>query len=391
MRLSLTVLIFLYAAFARDAHAFPEMVRHGYSSCITCHYSPSGGGVLTGYGRELSRELLSWEGAGAFKVMESESNVAHGLVRELPEWLGVGGDFRIVRVTRDTTAFSDARWIPMQADIETAFSWKTLTLVGTLGPEFLMKTSAPGEFEAGSIVSRRHYLLWRPLEPVSIRFGLFLPMYGLGTAEHALFIRRSLQLLDQGNEAHAFEIVYTHDPWEIHATAMLGRLEKIDLGTTLSRELERGETLTVSYFLAPRSKIGLSIYSGRQSTGATRSVFGPFGILGISERAFLMGELDFQSRDVVTGGVVTGERSSIAQYFRANYEFIRGMHIYLAQQYLKANSEDPKTAEMGYGPGLQIFPRPHFEIQFELQLREYPNDLTKGSSTYTSLLLHYYL
>ena len=46
-----------------NSWAFPEMVRHNYSNCSSCHVSPSGGGVLTQYGRELSSAILSIWGA----------------------------------------------------------------------------------------------------------------------------------------------------------------------------------------------------------------------------------------------------------------------------------------------------------------------------------------
>jgi hypothetical protein len=41
------------------AHAYPWMIKHGYANCATCHADPSGGELLTGYGRVLSEEFLS--------------------------------------------------------------------------------------------------------------------------------------------------------------------------------------------------------------------------------------------------------------------------------------------------------------------------------------------
>jgi len=38
---------------AERAWSFPEMVGKGYNNCLTCHHSPSGGGIVTEYGREL--------------------------------------------------------------------------------------------------------------------------------------------------------------------------------------------------------------------------------------------------------------------------------------------------------------------------------------------------
>ena len=58
---------------SRPSHAFPEMVRHGYANCITCHISPDGGGVLTAYGRSLSREVLSTWGAEGEAVLHDKA------------------------------------------------------------------------------------------------------------------------------------------------------------------------------------------------------------------------------------------------------------------------------------------------------------------------------
>ncbi len=42
-----------------NAQAYPWMIKHGYANCATCHSDPSGGELLTGYGRVLSEEFLS--------------------------------------------------------------------------------------------------------------------------------------------------------------------------------------------------------------------------------------------------------------------------------------------------------------------------------------------
>jgi hypothetical protein len=37
------------------ADAYPWMIRHEYNNCIACHVDPSGGGMLTPYGRGQSQ------------------------------------------------------------------------------------------------------------------------------------------------------------------------------------------------------------------------------------------------------------------------------------------------------------------------------------------------
>src|ERR671910_1173384 len=36
---------------AEPAQAYTWMIRHGYAGCVTCHADPSGGELLTPYGR----------------------------------------------------------------------------------------------------------------------------------------------------------------------------------------------------------------------------------------------------------------------------------------------------------------------------------------------------
>ncbi|HET7545016.1 MAG TPA: hypothetical protein VFK05_34355 [Polyangiaceae bacterium] len=44
--------------FPSRAHAYTWMIKHGYASCPACHADPSGGELLTSYGRVQSDELL---------------------------------------------------------------------------------------------------------------------------------------------------------------------------------------------------------------------------------------------------------------------------------------------------------------------------------------------
>jgi hypothetical protein len=61
------------------AHAYPWMIRHGYTNCAGCHADPSGGELLTLYGHVISYEVLStrWsrpESAAASGSDDSESS-----------------------------------------------------------------------------------------------------------------------------------------------------------------------------------------------------------------------------------------------------------------------------------------------------------------------------
>jgi hypothetical protein len=70
----------LLALFApKQAHAYAWMIKRGYPSCPACHADPSGGELLTAYGRMISTLTLStdWSGGGGSGANE------RGLSRKL--------------------------------------------------------------------------------------------------------------------------------------------------------------------------------------------------------------------------------------------------------------------------------------------------------------------
>jgi hypothetical protein len=66
LRIALLLLPLFALAAPREAQAYQWMLKHGYPSCGACHTDPSGGELLTFYGRMQSEVTLSmpWGGAG---------------------------------------------------------------------------------------------------------------------------------------------------------------------------------------------------------------------------------------------------------------------------------------------------------------------------------------
>ena len=58
LRALLAFAVFVVALLPRQAEAYPWMIRHGYTNCAQCHVDPSGGGVLTEYGRGQGEILV---------------------------------------------------------------------------------------------------------------------------------------------------------------------------------------------------------------------------------------------------------------------------------------------------------------------------------------------
>jgi hypothetical protein len=317
--------------------AFPEMIRHGYSNCTTCHVSQTGGGVLTVYGRELSRELLSvWKNSSD---KSKEHQFAFGAVT-VADWLQMGGDVRTVYVYQDDLYRTNGRTILMQADLEGAATKNNLTFDATLG----YRDPKGSDKFSDALQSRRHYLSYSMSDTWSLRGGRFLSAYGINTSDHVSVVKRSLGL-GQGFETYNLELSYIAEKLNLFLTGNFGRPDD----STLNRD--SGSLAQGSYLLGESYKVGLNLYSGK-NTSRRRTMFGAFGLLGITEKIALLTEFDFQS--ALTDGVATTQKLS--------YEASSGVWFYLNQEWMKLDFKNELSETDVYGVGAQLFPRAHFEI-----------------------------
>lgn len=339
------LLFFLLMGKSRVAFAFPELVRHNYVNCTACHVSPSGGGVLTQYGRELSNEVLSaWgrEGEGRFLWD----------VAKMPSWLEMGGDVRTLNLRQDASTGSRSRTILMQADLEAAVSYKKLTLVGTAG--VLDSAVYPTE----RFISRRHYALFHLNDELSLRAGRFMQAYGINVPDHAIYTKQGLGW-DQGTESYNLEGSYLGERFNFYLTGVFSRPDINE------RIQEKGASTSASVTLADRYKVGASYFYGT-SYNANRNVFGPFLILGFTPRFFLLSELDVQRNYARTS---LDPEWGLINYQRLDYELIQGLHVFVTQQSSKLNFSKTSSQKDAYGAGIQFFPRPHFEILLNWEKR----------------------
>ncbi len=365
-RAGLWFFVIIVMEFQRGASAFPELVRHGYANCIACHMAPNGGGILTPYGRQLSREVLSTWGT------EGEGDFLYGAFK-LPSWLNLGGDVRAIQTYQNTPQRERAQFIFMQADLEAAFTYEKFQLVGTIGRQ------EPSSFNfAGSeTLSRRHYVAYWPQENISVRAGRFTPAYGLNIADHSVVTRRGLRW-DEGGETYNVEGAYMGEKVDAFATIVFGRPEAAQLNR------EKGFALRGSYMLGENEKAGLSYFYGSNDSGK-RHLFGPYVIFGLTHHFFILAELDFQNT-LAAGG--SGQWGAV-DYLRVDYELTQGLHGFFTQEFSKLDFGNAKSTLNAYGLGAQFFPRPHFELEVMWQKRQ----LFAQTTAYTDfawLLLHFY-
>ena len=381
MRFYLALPVFLFFALPlQSAQAFPEMIRHGYVNCTSCHLSPNGGGLLNEYGRQISMAALSTWGT------ENEAKPFYNFFKD-PKNIDVGAFIRGVQTAQDNSKVSNGYYWWMQADLEGAYTFGskkewTVDLALGVSPDVLNGLLPKG---VSPLASRRQFLMYRPSETTSIRAGKFLLDYGVYFSDHTLATRQGVGF-DEGNETYNLEYSYQGENGSGSLTVDLGRPDSPSLLT------EKGVAATAGMNLNDHQKVGWSAYYGTQNSNA-RELTGPYLLLGFTKQFYFTGEADLQFSQPAQGSGTHG----LFTYEKLGYEITQGLHVYLMQQcfvhafqgtyqFMPQDLKYGMTTNRlyGVGPGIYWFPRPHFYFQLEVQRQssaELPSSQISGFLT----------
>ncbi len=382
MRLISVLGLFTFIGFTTlNAEAFPELTRHGYASCIACHVSPNGGGVLTPYGRNLSLDMLSTWGN------PREAEVLHGFLpkKYMEDLEGskfrVGGNVRTVQTHRDNRNVRSGRYFLMQAEVEAAYDAGPFAVVMSVGK--IEDPMGKGNF---SFVSSRFFGLARFGESANARIGRFSTAFGLNLADHTLSIRRPLGIGPEV-ERDNVELSWLGEKDQFFASYMQ------TVTATADASRERAAVFRYERVVNERSRLGASFWQGdggseniALGTKFTRFMVALHGIVNINEQWFLTCELDRQERiDKKSAG--DGLLQSQYAYLRLQYEPVQGVLPLVQYQHERGDIGINSTDINKYGFGINFFPRPHFEILGIWNKAVRQNDWSDEAY----LLFHYYL
>lgn len=346
-----------------SVHAFPDMIRHGYTNCTACHVSTSGGGVLNPYGRSLSKELIStWSG-------EKEDGVLHGLINteKVDEWLALGGDIRGLQVHQENDLIKRGRWFTMQAGVEVAVMQPKWSVVAFVGQQNV-------QLNEWKEYSPRYYALITPMDGLYFKLGKFLPNFGINLPDHILSTRGPL-MFGYGMERNTAEVSWLGESWNFIVSGYKSP-------ENLSANKQTGGTAVATYTVG-NFKTGLQFLSEKDDL-QERKILGALGYLGWTKEFGTLIELDKQTT-TVSG---SPDKNGISLMQRSSYEFYKGFHVVALNDYFQSDIENGATKNYKFGPGIQWFPRPHLDIQ-AFWTREQTSTSKEGD--YAWLVLHYYL
>lgn len=375
------------------ASAYPWMIRHAYSGCGMCHADPSGGGILTEYGRAQGDLLLrtQWKKVAEAEQGEPDKTAGFlwGAVKE-PEWLMLGGSVRSLLMHQSVTGVpATNRWILMESDVKAwlkAGPLRAGTSIGYLheGGRAAQITSRGND----NLVSRQHWLglafkedLWL------IRAGRLNLPYGIRSIEHTMWVRSATRTDTNDGQQHGVAVAYNGEKLRGELMAVAGNFQ---IGPDDYRE--RGWTGFAEYPLGEHWVIGantLGTWALREkNTGVTthREAHGLMLRGSPFDKLVLLAEAS--ALIATPAGVDTAY--GFTSMLQADLEVKQGIHFLVTGETLKDARANSKNSIGGW-LSAWWFVLPHVDARIDAIIRNVPT--TTGDVRSTTLLFqaHAYL
>lgn len=384
------------------AEAYPWMIRHDYTGCAMCHSDPSGGGLLTEYGRGLSEVVLRTRYTKSKEGAEEEAgtlgNFAFGVV-PLPEQLQLGGSYRGLYYTYK--AEGAPQWkdklLHMQADLRAHVKISRFRAYGSIGymPEQAFAaaiTHAPEH----NIVSREHWLgvdLGEDNEFLLRAGRMYIP-FGIRNIEH-VFWQRMLTRTDI-NDTQQHGVAFAYSGAKVRGELMLiaGNFQVNpdafrERGYAGYLELAAAERLALGiqslFASASKDAYGMAVTRAGLPDGLSRHAHGVFGRYSPVRPLVLSLDADF---------IAYAPRSTDTSYgytgtFQADVEPLQGVHLIGTAEAMRYGGTVTDTA--GW-LSAQWFFLPHADVRADLARKStiFMNP-TRPTVTEFMAQIHFYL
>lgn len=321
-----------------EAFAFPNMIRHGYTTCVTCHFNASGGGSLRSYGKFVAGETLG--------VLNTSENALPWIVAPKEEEIySVSFLGRTVQAMFDTPQLKRADFIKMQADLEGSVEYKTWVAQVTVGPR--LDSALVPEQKKTDFFLRRYYVGKQDMN-YSVKVGKFFPEYGLNVPNHNVPTRKGL-FFNHNQEPLIAQASYFTTSFGYN----LAYLKGSDL--TQLQDM-KGYSGTLDYKMESM-RLGISRISMKQSDSdresSSTSLFGTMGYLGLGYTMMEVG------RKELTNPLGRETKLNVG-YLESGYEVYKGFIPYFFWEY--SNNVTTKSLVHSPGLGVQLGPITHVEI-----------------------------
>ena len=361
-----------------SAMAYPDLVGKGYTNCITCHYSPTGGGFVNSYGSASMETFFPDSSASGFVSKHREKASVTGFDDDGAPQLqwGFGADARVMFTTLPSAEEASAgfSFFPMLLEVGGVVSYGKLLAYGSVGPK------PP---EAGGIgykvFSREHWLQYRFTDTFGLRAGRMVLPFGIRQPDHTAFTRTDLNLGYYG-QSYAAEADYISERLAVSVAGFGG-----DFTEQPSQLRERGVAASVAVNFADRGSVGISGLYG-SSDLVDRVAGALFTRMRLVQRSYVLAEVDLQQRK--SPGLVA--RDNIATFARLGWWALEQLDLYVEHDWRiqeSATDGSDDIAQTRYLVGSSWWLMPWVEIAPQVRVERFP---ATGWYTAGFLQLHLY-
>ena len=353
-----------------EAHAYPWMIRHGYGACSTCHMDPSGGELLTQYGRAQGDLLLRMhyghatasldtqkQDSGGFDSFDSfgsdtgakpepkpappppeasgpspSAGFLWGLLKP-PDWLLLGGSYRHLTVIRPVPKSGQKVFatFPMMADVYGGLLVGGFRAEGSIGiakvpagsPHARAAQITTNQGNQLNLISRTHWLGWSfAHDKYLVRAGRINLPFGARIPEHVMWVRAATRTDRESDQQHGVAFAYNGDVFRGELMGIAGNYQ-----INPDRFRERGYSGYLEWMLADQAAVGVSSLvtyaradqSTLEAAGTLRQAHGLYARWAVVPQVVVLAEGDalFKSR----------HDPGYAGFLQADYEPVQGLHF----------------------------------------------------------------
>jgi hypothetical protein len=367
VRLSIALACALVALLlSSEARAYTWMIRHEYAGCATCHLDPSGGGVLTPYGRAVGGLVLDTQYVDRQDDDEGSKTGEFmlGLV-PLPPELMLGGDLRLLYYTNKVEGVaSQSDLFIMQADFEAAVSIAHVLASASIGyAETGAFAAAITDAPEKNLVSRIH---WAGYEfhaesGLIARLGRMNLPFGIRNVEHTLWARSGTATSVNADQQTGLAVAWSPAPFRAELMGIFGNFQ-----ISPDDYRERGYSGYLEWVPLPRLGVGASSLITHRDLDPEylketwRHAHGVFARFASFDPLVVLAELDYVLRSPKNDF----RRSGVVGYLQADVEPIQGLHFAVTGEVNSVGLEDTPPS-WGLWVSQLWFVAPHLDLRLD--------------------------
>ncbi|MFO0694089.1 MAG: hypothetical protein U0230_11075 [Polyangiales bacterium] len=380
------------------ASAYTWMIRHGYTSCATCHVDPSGGGLLTQYGRAQGALIMSQRWG-----LSDETSIKRGeylMGVPTPENWSLGGDLRAGFYGYQIQGNPwTANFVLMQADLGAAYMRGRFRGAATLGVATDGAFSAAIAGGSGARLVSRTFWVGADLgadHNYLVRAGRINVPYGLRTIEHKFYARMMTQTDINVSQEYGVTLAYTGQNLRGEFMGILG-----NYSISPDSRRQRGYSGYLEYSPTERIAIGASslfTYAGADANPTADPTTNNQNVFRFAEGAFLRYSPVEWFVLSAEGNWIrhkddTYSANGMASYVQGDFEPVQGLHLIGTFETMKSVLGPSLPYSYGGWASVQWFFFPHADLRLDTNLQSavYPGVPGRTRVESFVLQLHVYL